>query len=95
MNFAIQILIQLIILVTAMVIAGLIIRWIVSHPEKCKAAWKNTVRRMATPLIWAKATRAYFNWKRVKMNFTFQECLNREWNDYDYKHSPEQEYYRL
>ena len=95
MNFIFQILIQLVILVVAMVIAGLIIRWIMANPEKCKSLWKRFKRRLATPIIWIKAIRAYLNWKRVKMNFTFKECLNREWNTYDEKHSPGQEYYRL
>ncbi len=95
MGFVLGILIQLVILVTAMVIAGLIIRWIVSNPEKCKAAWKRFKRHTVTPYIWVKAIRAYLNWKRVKMNFTFSECRNREWNDYDHSHSSEEEYYRL
>ncbi len=95
MGFAIQIIIQLIILVTAMVIAGLIMRWIMANPEKCKSAWSRTKRRTATPVVWVKATRAYINWKRVKMRFTFEECRNREWGNYDQKHSPDQEYYRL
>ena len=64
-------------------------------PEKCKALWRRFKRRLATPVIWIKAIRAYFNWKRVKMSFTFKECLNREWGTYDEKHSQGQEYYRL
>ena len=95
MGFAISLLIQLVILVVAMVIAGLIIRWIIANPEKCKALWRRFVRRLATPVIWLRAFRAYWNWKRVKMGFSFKECRNRAWGDYDEKHSPNQEYYRL
>ena len=95
MGLVLQILIQLVILVVAMVIAGLIIRWIVANPEKCKAAWRRTKRGTVTPLIWTRATRAYFNWKRVKMNFTFRECVAHEWKNYDEAHEQEQTYYRL
>ena len=91
----VSILIQLIILVVAMVIAGLIIRWIVANPQKCKSLLSRTKRRMFTPLIWTRATRAYINWKRVRMKFTFTECISREWEKYDNDHTPDQPYYRL
>ena len=95
MDLVISIVIQLVILVVAMVIAGLIIRWIVANPQKCKLAWERFKRRLMTPFIWVRALRAYLNWKRVKMQFTFKECLSREWNDYDRDRAPEQDYYRL
>lgn len=91
----VSILIQLVILVVAMVIAGLIIRWIVANPEKCKTAWRNFKRRVATPIIHMRAYRAYMNWKKVKMGFTYKECVSREWSKYDSDHNPDQPYYRL
>ena len=95
MHIALQILLQLIILVVAMVIASLILRWILANPEKCKMAWRRTKRRMTAPFIWVKAFRAYSNWKKVKMPFTFKECLTQEWARYDEQQRPDQPYYRL
>ncbi len=95
MHIVLQILIQLTVLVVAMVIASLILRWIMANPEKLRAAWRRTKRRMTTPFIWVKAFRSYSNWKKVKMPFTFQECLNKEWEKYERKQHPDQPYYRL
>ncbi len=95
MPLIVSILIQLVVLVVAMIIASLILRWIMANPEKCKAAWKNTKRRALTPFVWVRAARAYINWKRVKMKFTFTECKAREWEKYDEKHTPDQTYYRM
>ncbi len=93
--FVIQLLIQLIVLVTAMVIAGLIMRWIITNPEKCKAAWKRAKRYLATPFVQMRAFRSYLNWKKVGMKFSFQECLSQEWEKYHKQHYPGQPYYRL
>lgn len=90
-----RILIQLAILVIAMVIASLIVRWIVANPEKCKGAWRKTKRTTVAPIIYIKAFRAYHNWKKVRMGFSFQECLDKEWQKYDKDNYPDQPYYRL
>lgn len=89
--FLVGILIQLIILVVAMVVAGLILRWIMSNPEKCKAALRRVKRWFITPLVMAKAFWAYLNWKRVRMGLSYRECLSREWQ----KREPDRPYYRL
>ncbi len=90
----VSIFIQIIILVVAMVIAGLIMRWIIANPEKCKVAWKKTRKYMITPVVYTKATRSYLNWKKVKMDFTYRECVSREWEKYNKKQSPDKEYFR-
>lgn len=93
--FIISLLIQLVVLVIAMVIAGLIMRWIVTHPAQFKAAIKRTKRVFLAPLMYFRALRAYLNWKRVGMGFSYSECVSREWDEYEEKHNPPQSYYRL
>jgi len=93
--FIINLLIQLVVLVIALVIAGLIMRWIVSHPAQCKAAIKRTRRFFVAPLLYFRALRTYLNWKRVGMGFSYSECVSREWDEYEEKHNPRQPYYRL
>jgi len=78
-----------------MVIAGLIIRWILANPAKIRAAWRRTMRYVATPFIHLRALRAWMNWKKVGMKFTFKECLRQEWQKYDKERFPDQPYYRL
>ncbi len=95
MHIVLQILLQLTILVVAMVIASLILRWLLANPAKCKMAWTRTKRRITAPFIWVKAFRAYSNWRKVKMPFTFRECLSQEWQKYDEDQCPDQPYYRL
>lgn len=95
MSLFLQILIQFVILVAAMVVAGLIIRWILANPQKCKSALKRTKRRFVSPVIWIRSYRAYRNWKKVGMGFSYRECRDREWQKYDDKNNPQQPYYRL
>ena len=95
MGLVIQILLQLTILVVAMIIASLILRWILANPEKCKAAWMRFKKLIVTPFIRMRAFKAYRNWKRVGMEFSYQECLNIEWQKYEGKQHPDQPYYRL
>ncbi|MBT3363635.1 MAG: hypothetical protein HN929_07640 [Chloroflexi bacterium] len=87
------ILIQLVVLIVAMVIAGLIIRWIIANPEKLKSKWKRIKRSFVAPRIWVKSYRAYRNWKKVKMGFSYKECRDRLWQEYDDKNTPEKPYY--
>lgn len=95
MHLAIQLLIQLTILIVAIVIASLILRWMTSNPEKLKAIWRRTKRFWVTPLIYLRAFRAYVNWKRVGMGFSLRDCMCQEWEKYDKEHYPDQPYYRL
>lgn len=94
MSLAVTLLIQLVVLVIAMVIASLILRWILANPEKCKQAWRKTKRIFATPFVHGKAYRAYLNWKKVRMGFSYQECLQKEWQKYEKDRYPDQTYYR-
>jgi len=80
-------------LVAAMVVSGLIIRWIIANPEKLKSKWKRAKRSFIAPRIWIKSYRAYRNWKKVGMGFSFKECREREWQKYDDKNTPEKPYY--
>ncbi|MBM3132935.1 MAG: hypothetical protein FJZ95_07900 [Chloroflexi bacterium] len=89
--FIVGLLVQLVILIVAMVVAGLILRWIMANPEKCKAGLRRVKRWLITPLVMAKAFWAYLNWKRVKMGLSYRECLAREWH----KREPDRPYYRL
>jgi hypothetical protein len=93
--FVVNLLIQLVVMVIALVIAGLIVRWIVTHPAECKALIRRTKRFFVAPFIYIKAARAYLNWKRVGMGFSYSDCLSREWDGYEQKHYPDQPYYRL
>jgi hypothetical protein len=95
MSFAVQLIIQFVVLVAAMVVAGLIIRWISANPQKCKSALRRIKRRLVAPGIWIRSYRAYCNWKKVGMGFSYKECRDREWQKYDDKNNPEQPYYRL
>jgi hypothetical protein len=93
--FIVNLLIQLVVMVIALVIAGLIVRWIVTHPTECKALIKRTRRFFVAPRIHYRALRAYLNWRRVGMGFSYSECLSKEWDGYEEKHHPGQPYYRL
>jgi hypothetical protein len=94
MSFVLQLILQFVILVAAMVVAGLIIRWISANPQKCKSALRRIKRRFVAPGIWIRSYRAYRNWKKVGMGFSYKECRDREWLKYDDKNNPEQPYYR-
>lgn len=89
--FFVGIFVQLVILIVAMVVAGLILRWIIANPERCKSALRRLHRRIITPWVMAKAFWAYLNWKRVRMGLSYRECLSREWQ----KREPDRPYYRL
>ena len=92
--FIVNLLIQLVILVIAMVIAGLIMRWIISHPAECKTAIKKTKKIVMTPYVYFKALRAYLNWQRVGMGFSYSQCVSQEWDKYQKERTSEQPYYR-
>lgn len=91
----ISVLIQLIILIVAMVAAGLIMRWILANPEKFKSALSRIKKYAVNPSIHLKAFQAYRNWKKVGMEFSYGECLTKEWEQYDKGQNPDQPYYRL
>ena len=73
MSFVVQLVLQFVILVAAMVVAGLIIRWIAANPQKWKSALKRIKRFFIAPVIWMRSYRAYRNWKKVGMGLVFQE----------------------
>ena len=93
--FIVHLIVQLIVLIIAMVIAGMIMRWIVAHPQQCKAAWERTKTYVVTPIIKIRAFRVYVHCRRVRIAFTYRECLAREWQKYNKDRYPDQPYYRL
>ena len=95
MAFVVKLILQFVILVAAMVLAGLIIRWIAANPQKWKSGLKRIKRFFVAPVIWTRSYRTYRNWKKVGMGFSYRECRNREWQKYDDKDNPQQPYYRL